>query len=328
MRAALAQAKGAQPAVGEECMQNVREETKRRSRRWGKIARAVAAELRVEAPPRSLAEALHKKRVVITGASSGIGRAVAQLVAAHGGVALLVARRRDKLEEVQAEIVRAGGEAELFTADLSRAEDCERLVSELLAAGQVDVLINNAGRSIRRSLRHAYDRSHDFERTMALNYFGSLRLILGLMPGMRARKSGHIINVSSAGVLSRTPRFAAYIASKAALDAFTQVAAAEAYGDRVYFSTVYMPLVRTPMIEPTAIYRKAPALTPEQAAELTLSALLSRKSKISTMFGNWMAASHALRPIGTLRVLNAVYRMTAGGERARPVAKSHSAVSP
>jgi short-subunit dehydrogenase len=308
-------------------MQNVPEQTKRRARRWGKIARAALAELRPEAPPRSLAEALHEKRVVITGASSGIGRAIAREVAARGGIALLVARRREELELVQAEIAERGGRAELFTADLSLAEDCQRVVAELLRAGQVDVLINNAGRSIRRSLRHAYDRSHDFERTMALNYFGSLRLILGLMPGMRARKSGHIINVSSAGVLARTPRFAAYIASKAALDAFTQVAAAEAYGDHVYFSTVYMPLVRTPMIEPTAIYKNARALTPEQAAELTLSALLSRKSKISTMFGNWIAASHALRPLGTLRVLNAVYRMTAGGERARSVAKPYSAVT-
>jgi short-subunit dehydrogenase len=311
-------------------MEESTQRAKPRGRRWGEIARALAAELRPEPAPRSLAQALQGKRAVITGASSGIGRALALAVAAQGGVPVMVARRRDKLEQVKREIEAAGGEAELFVADLSLAEDCERLVSELTRAGDVHILINNAGRSIRRALRHAYDRSHDFERTMALNYFGSLRLILGLMPGMRARRSGHIINVSSAGVLARTPRFAAYIASKAALDAFTQVAAAEAYGDHVYFSTVYMPLVRTPMIEPTAIYRTAPALTPEQAAELTLSALLSRKSKISTMFGDFLAASHALRPTGTLRVLNAVYRMTAGASQGRgtnPGAKSHSAVS-
>jgi short-subunit dehydrogenase len=318
--------KAAGRVTGEAVMEDNTQRAKRLGRRWHKIARAVAAEIRSESPPRSLSEALRTKRVVITGASSGIGRALALTVAAHGGVALLVARRRDKLEEVQREIAAQGGASEVFVADLSLAEDCERLVSELIAAGEVDVLINNAGRSIRRSLRHAYDRSHDFERTMALNYFGSLRLILGLMPGMRARRSGHVINVSSAGVLARTPRFAAYIASKAALDAFTQVAAAEAYGDHVYFSTVYMPLVRTPMIEPTAIYRKAPALTPEQAAELTLSALLSRKSKISTMFGDFLAASHALRPTGTLRVLNAVYRMTAG-QRAKSGASARSLVS-
>ena len=303
--------------------------TKLRTRRWGKIARAVAASLRTETAPRSLNEALAGKRVVVTGASSGIGRALAIQVAAHGGIALLVARRRDKLEEVKAEIEQLGGQAQLFCADLSQAEDCQRLVAELLAQGVVDVLINNAGRSIRRSVRNAYDRSHDFERTMAINYFGSLRLILGLMPQMRAQKSGHIINVSSAGVLVRTPRFAAYVASKAALDAFTQVAAAEAYGDHVYFSTVYMPLVRTPMIEPTAAYRNMPALTPEKAAKLTLSALVSRKSKISTTLGDWMAASHALRPTGTLRMLNAVYRLTAG-PRAQQASKSksHPAASP
>jgi short-subunit dehydrogenase len=154
---------------------------------------------------------------------------------------------------------------------------------------------------------------------MALNYFGALRLILGLLPDMRVRKSGHIINISSAGVLFKSPRFAAYVASKAALDAFTQVAATEAYADRVHFTTVHMPLVRTPMIAPTKAYRRAPALTPEQAAELTLEALVSQKTRVTPFFAGWSAVSRALFPEGTLRVVNAIYRSTSGSSAKREV---------
>src|SRR5262249_28114829 len=193
-------------------------------------------------------------------ASSGIGLAVARKAASAGALALLVARSADKLAELEKELRLAGGQVACYVADLSSSESTEALLSRLRAdAVSVDVLVNNAGRSIRPAVDRSSERLHDYERTMALNYFGSLRLILGLLPGMRARRRGHVINVSSAGVQIGTPLFSAYVASKAALDAFSRVAAAEARQDGIRFSTVHMPLVRTPMIEPTEAYRNVPA---------------------------------------------------------------------
>ena len=283
------------------------------AKRWARGATAAKRPARA-ARPRSLSAALAGKRVVITGGSSGIGSALAHEAARHGAEVLLVARRREQLSAVCAEIEAAGGKARLFCADLSSADECQRLLEELRAVGSIDVLINNAGRSIRRSVRHAYDRAHDFERTMALNYFGSLRMILGILPDMRARGRGHVINISSAGVLFKSPRFAAYVASKAALDAFTEVAATEAYADGVHFTTVHMPLVRTPMIAPTRAYRRAPALTPTEAARLALSALVSQKPHVTPLLAGWTAASRALFPTSARRVINAIYQRTAGSK--------------
>ena len=197
--------------------------------------------------------------MLITGASSGIGRATALKVAAAGGVPLLVARNVEKLEEVRAEIVAAGGTAYVYAADLSDMESIDRLVERVLADHRnVDMLVNNAGRSIRRSIALSYDRFHDFERTMQLNYFGAVKLIIGLLPHMRERGSGHIVNISSIGVQTNPPRFSAYVASKAALDAFTRVVASEVIGDGVTFTTIHMPLVRTPMIAPDEDVRRLP----------------------------------------------------------------------
>ena len=211
-------------------------------------------------------EALDGKHVLITGASSGIGRSTALKVAAAGGVPLLVARNVEKLEEVRAEIVAAGGTAYVYAADISDMESIERLLERVLADHRnVDMLVNNAGRSIRRSIALSYDRFHDFERTMQLNYFGAVKLIIGLLPHMRERGSGHIVNVSSIGVQTNPPRFSAYVASKAALDAFTRVVASEVIGDGVTFTTIHMPLVRTPMIAPTKMYDAFPAISPEEA---------------------------------------------------------------
>jgi hypothetical protein len=148
--------------------------------------------------------------------------------------------------------------------------------------GTVDILINNAGRSIRRSVRHSYDRFHDFERTMDLNYFGALRLILGFLPGMEAQEHGHIINISSIGVLASPPRFSAYVASKAALDAFSHCAAPEYAAQNIIFTTIHMPLVRTPMIAPTSLYKAFPTLSPEQARDLVIKAIISRPKRVST----------------------------------------------
>src|SRR5204862_4892733 len=214
------------------------------------------------------------KHVLITGASSGIGRAAAVKLAAAGGIPLLVARNVEELEEVRAEIVAAGGTAYVYAADISDMESIELLVERVLADHRnVDMLVNNAGRSIRRSISLSYERFHDFERTMQLNYFGAVKLILKLLPVMRDRRSGQIINVSSIGVQTNTPRFSAYVASKAALDAFSRCVASEIKDDNVDITVIYMPLVRTPMIAPTRMYDRFPAITPEKAADMICEAI-------------------------------------------------------
>jgi NAD(P)-dependent dehydrogenase (short-subunit alcohol dehydrogenase family) len=195
------------------------------------------------APDHALARAIGGKRVLITGASSGIGRATALRAAAAGAEVLLVARSAEKLHDVQREIERAGGVAHVFTGDIADLASCDALVKEVTTAhGGIDVLVNNAGRSIRRSLALSQDRFHDYQRTMQLNYFGALRLVFGFLPAMRTQRFGHIVNVSSIGVQAHPPRFSAYVASKAALDAFSRVAASELLEDGVRITTVYMPL--------------------------------------------------------------------------------------
>ena len=224
---------------------------------------------------------------LVTGASSGIGEATARAVAARGAHALLVARRAAELERVRAEIEAAGGVATAYTCDLTDAESTDALVARLLAEhGAVDMLVNNAGRSIRRSLEYSYDRMHDFERTMAINYFGPVRLILGLLPAMREQRFGHVVNIVTWGVQIKAPRFAAYIASKTALDTFSRIAGREAYADNVTFTNLRLSLVRTDMISTVEAYQRAPAKTPDQAAALVVRALEDRPLTISTTVGN------------------------------------------
>src|SRR5690606_3521578 len=197
---------------------------------------------------------LDGRRVIITGASSGIGRATALKVAAAGGIPLLVARREAELEQVRKEILEAGGQASVYPCDLTDHESVHKIVEQMIADhGHIDMLVNNAGRSIRRSIRLSYDRMHDYERAMAINYFAAVRLILAVLPHMTQRKFGHIVNISSIGVQGIAPRFSAYVASKAALDYFSKIAAVEMHGDGITFTTIHMPLVRTPMIRPTKI---------------------------------------------------------------------------
>ncbi|MCO1580979.1 SDR family oxidoreductase [Crossiella sp. SN42] len=256
--------------------------------------------------------ALGGRTVMITGASSGIGRATALAVARHGGIPLLVARRAEELAQVREEITSAGGTAFTYPCDLTDAEAVRAMLKDVLAQHEaVDMLVNNAGRSIRRSLLRSTDRQHDFERTMAINYHAPVRLILGLLPHMTARRFGHIVNISTQGTQVGTPRFAAYLASKAALDAFTRVASAEAHGNGITFTTVHMPLVRTPMIEPTKVYRRLPAASPEQAANLVLKALIKRPTRISLPVGTLGAASYAIAPKAVDRVMNVIYRLGA-----------------
>ncbi|HWB68783.1 MAG TPA: SDR family oxidoreductase [Solirubrobacterales bacterium] len=259
---------------------------------------------------RSLSGAVRGKIVLITGASSGIGKATAVKVADAGATVLLVARSVEKLEETKEEIEAAGGTAHIHRCDLADIEDVERMAEEVLAYhGHVDILVNNAGRSIRRSVALAYDRFHDYERTIQLNYLGTVRLILALLPAMRARKSGHIINISSIGTQTNPPRFSAYVASKAALDAFSRVIASEVIDDGVHLTTIHMPLVRTPMIAPTRMYDMFPAITPEEAAEMIAKAMVGRPKKVATRLGTFGELLYAVAPKASDTILNTAYKL-------------------
>ena len=227
-----------------------------------------------------------------------------------GGTVILVSRTREKLEEVAKQVEEAGGTAHVHPADLSDLDDIERMAQEVIAEhGGVDILINNAGRSIRRSVARSYDRFHDYERTMQLNYFGALKLIMALLPGMRERKSGHIINVSSIGVQTNTPRFSAYVASKSALDAFSRCAAPECVADNVKFTTIYMPLVRTPMIAPTDMYKAFPTLSPEEAAEMLTDAMIDKPKRKASRLGTFGEVLYSLSPATVDIVLNQAYNL-------------------
>lgn len=259
---------------------------------------------------RTLKGKVRNKVVVITGGSSGIGLATAQRVAEAGAITVIVARGEDELFKARDAMTAAGGKVFAYTADLSDMADCDRLVKTVLDAhGRVDILINNAGRSIRRSIELSYDRFHDFERTMQLNYFGSLRLIMGFMPGMTQRRKGHIINISSIGVLANSPRFSAYVASKAALDAFSRCAQGELSGKGISFTTINMPLVKTPMIAPTKMYESVPTLTTDEAADLVVKGIIDRPSRIATRLGIFASVVNALAPKAYEVVMNTAFEL-------------------
>jgi NAD(P)-dependent dehydrogenase (short-subunit alcohol dehydrogenase family) len=258
---------------------------------------------RVVGRVRTLPSPLAGRTVMVTGASSGIGEATARAVAARGGHVLLVARRAEDLEAVRAAIEADGGTAWAYACDLTDADAVDALVAAVLDEhGAVDMLVNNAGRSIRRSLEYSYDRMHDFERTMAVNYFAPVRLILGLLPAMREQRFGHVVNVVTWGVQIKAPRFAAYIASKTALDTFSRIAGREAYADNVTFTNLRLSLVRTDMIASVDHYRRAPSKSPEQAAALVVRALEDRPLTISTTVGNVAEVLNLLAP----RLMDAV----------------------
>jgi len=262
--------------------------------------------------------ALEGRYVVITGASSGIGEVTALKVSQAGGIPVLVARGREKLEELRLTIEMRGGAAHVFPCDLSDLDAiddlCARLTDEL---PRVDFLVNNAGRSIRRSIRLSHDRFHDFERTMQLNYFGAIRLVMGLFPQMRRQKRSHIVNISSIGVQTSPPRFSAYVASKAALDAWSNVVASEVVGDGITFTNIHMPLVKTPMIAPTRLYDKFPTISPAQAADVVIKALVERPHELNTMLGNAGAVAHTVAPKTAFRVLNMAYHVFPDSAAAR-----------
>ncbi len=240
---------------------------------------------------------VHNKVALITGASSGIGLTVAKKLASQGAHVLLVSRTEETLKEVQAEIQAEGGQASIFPCDLNDMQAIDAVSEQILASvDHIDFLINNAGRSIRRAVHESVDRFHDFERTMQLNYFGAVRLVLNVLPHMIARQDGHIINISSIGVLANATRFSAYVASKAALDAFSRCLSAEVHSDKIAITSVYMPLVRTPMIAPTKIYNYVPTLSPEQAADLIAYAIVKRPKKVATHLGRLASITYAIAP--------------------------------
>lgn len=247
------------------------------------------------------------RHVLITGASSGIGRAAALAVAGKGATVFLLARRADELASVVEQIKAAGGDAYAYQCDVTDSDSVDHAVKTILDEhGHVDMLVNNAGRSIRRAIHRSTDRLHDFERTMAVNYFGALRLTLALLPQMRERKFGHIVNISSAGVQVATPRFAAYLASKAALDKFAEVASVETMADGVTFTTIHMPLVRTPMITPSG--DQGPSESPEWAAATIVRALTERPKRIDVPLGTFAEYGALLTPKFRDRILHRYYR--------------------
>ena len=278
---------------------------------------------------RSLRGHVRGRVVVVTGASSGIGHAVATMMARAGAKVILVARGEEKLAESLEEINAMGGKAWSYSCDVSDLDACDSLIDQIMADhGAIDVLVNNAGRSIRRSIALSCDRFHDFERTMQLNYFGSLRLILRALPGMAARRKGHVINISSIGVLTNSPRFSAYVASKAALDAFSRCASAEYSDTGISFTTINMPLVRTPMIAPTKMYDNVPTISPDEAAEFIRQAVIYRPQRIATRMGVFAQTLHAVAPKIAEIVMNSAFRMFPDSSAAKGISEDQAEASP
>ncbi|HET6599401.1 MAG TPA: SDR family NAD(P)-dependent oxidoreductase, partial [Burkholderiaceae bacterium] len=248
-----------------------------------------------------------------TGGSSGIGLAAACKFAEAGAITVICARDAAKLAEARKQILIAAGKDAIVvsrSADIADAASCKDLVEWLMSEyGGVDFLVNNAGRSIRRAIESSYDRFHDFERTMDLNYFGCLRITMGLLPGMVAKRHGHVVNISSIGVLTNAPRFSAYVASKAALDAWTRCASSEYADLGITFTTINMPLVRTPMIAPTGLYNNVPTLSPEQAADMIATACVEKPVRIATRMGVSGELLHTLVPRIAQILMNTSFRM-------------------
>ena len=270
---------------------------------------------------RTLKGKVRGKVVMITGGSSGIGLATAKKVVEAGAVVLIVARDVEKLAVAQKEIeecAKNGGRVFTYSADVGEEAACAKFAAEVIEKhGGVDVLINNAGRSIRRAIENSYDRFHDYERTMSVNYFGALRVTMAFLPGMAKKHKGHVINISSIGVLTNAPRFSAYVSSKAALDAFTRCAASEFADTGVKFTTINMPLVRTPMIAPTKIYNNVPTLSPEEAADMLCEAIVYEPVRIASRLGIFGEVLHALLPRIAQIMMNTTFRMFPDSDAAK-----------
>jgi NAD(P)-dependent dehydrogenase (short-subunit alcohol dehydrogenase family) len=277
--------------------------------------------LRARLPGSEPRNPLQGRRILVTGASSGIGEATALACAARGATVLLVARRAEELERVRASVVGSGGTAYAYPCDLTDEHAVDRLVHTILREhGGVDMLVNNAGRSIRRSIALSYERMHDFERTMAINYFAAVRLMLGLLPAMVEQRFGHVVNIQTWGVQVKAPKFSAYIASKSALDTWSRIAGRELYGDGVTFTNVRMALVRTDMVWPTDAYRRAPAISPEQAAIKVVRALEDRPITVNVLAGSAAEVLNLLAP----RLSDALFHRLGRRFPDSPAARAHA----
>ena len=251
---------------------------------------------------------LHGRHVIITGASSGIGRASALAIAERGATVFALARNGAALDALVEEIRANGGAAHAFTCDVTDSASVEHTVKDILGRfDHVDYLVNNAGRSIRRSVVNSTDRLHDYERVMAVNYFGAVRMVLALLPHWRERRFGHVVNVSSAGVQARNPKYSSYLPTKAALDAFSDVVGSETLSDHITFTNIHMPLVRTPMIAPSHRLNPVPAISPERAAAMVVRGLVDKPARIDTPLGTLAEAGNYFAPRTSRRVLHQLY---------------------
>ncbi|MBI2694295.1 SDR family oxidoreductase [Mycobacterium nebraskense] len=251
---------------------------------------------------------LHGRHVIITGASSGIGRAAAIAVAERGATVFALARNADALDQLVADIRAGGGDAHAFTCDVTDSTSVEHTIKDILGRfDHVDYLVNNAGRSIRRSVVNSTDRLHDYERVMAVNYFGAVRMVLALLPHWRERRFGHVVNVSSAGVQARNPKYSSYLPTKAALDAFADVVGSETLSDHVTFTNIHMPLVRTPMIAPSHRLNPVPAISPERAAAMVVRGLVEKPARIDTPLGTLAEVGNYFAPRTSRRILHQLY---------------------
>jgi NAD(P)-dependent dehydrogenase (short-subunit alcohol dehydrogenase family) len=275
---------------------------------------------------RSLGAAVRGKRVLVTGGSAGIGKAIAQRLAKAGAKTLIVARDVERLELTHEEFAVQGLEVETYSADISDPSQCAAMIERIMAEhGGIDILINNAGRSIRRAVENSYDRLHDVERLMRINYLAAVQLTMGFLPGMVERRSGHVVNISSIGVLTTAPRFSAYVGSKSALEAWSNCAASEFLDRGVSFTNVNMPLVRTEMIAPTKLYQHVPTLDADEAAALAVEAIIDRPARVATRLGRFGQAIQAIAPNMGRILLNTAFRMfpesaAARGERESEIA--------
>ncbi len=263
----------------------------------------------VIAPKDALQQRVNGKVVILTGASSGIGAQVANELARAGATLALIARNQEKLDALAREIHDQGGKAYVYAGDLTDFEECDRLCKAIEHDhGRVDILINNAGRSIRRSIKFTYHRFHDYERTMQLNYLASIRMAMNVLPGMEARNEGHIINVSTVGVQANPARFSAYLGSKWALEGWTWVAANEFAHTRIRFSSLNYPLVRTPMIAPTKIYRYMPVMSVDTAVKWMLDVIITQNKRKLGIFGKGALAMYYLLPKTSESIVNFSYQ--------------------
>lgn len=295
-------------------------------RLWDYWERHLDPELHID---RTLRGTVGGKVVLVTGGSSGIGLAAAHKFAEAGAVTLICGRDQDKLDEACKAATAQGYQFVAYAVDIADMVDCDRFLGLLIQNhGGVDFLINNAGRSIRRAIESSYERFHDYERTMQLNYFGSLRVTMGLLPGMVARHRGHVVNISSIGVLTNAPRFSAYVASKAALDAWTRCASSEFADQGISFTTINMPLVRTPMIAPTNLYNNVPTLAPEEAADMIAQACIFKPVRVATRLGIAGEVVHALLPRVAQIAMNASFRMFPDSSAAKGDKSGRAGLSP